>query len=103
MVADKSKRTAKDTSQRERLAPRPGRKDEAPLRDCVREAIDEFFAHLDGHPCHGLYAMVLAEVEAPLLESVMRHTGGNQSSAAEILGMNRGTLRKKLREHGLLE
>ena len=75
---------------------------EAPLRDCVREAIEEFFEHLDGHPCQGLYEMVLNEVEGPLLEAVMQHTDGNQSSAAEILGINRGTLRKKLREHKLL-
>ena len=75
---------------------------EAPLRDCVREAIEEFFQHLDGHPCRGLYDLVMAEVEAPLLEAVMRHTGGNQSSAAEILGINRGTLRKKLRAYKLL-
>ena len=75
---------------------------EAPLRDCVREAIEEFFEHLDGHPCRGLYEMVLSEVEGPLLEAVMEHTEGNQSSAAEILGINRGTLRKKLREYKLL-
>ncbi len=73
-----------------------------PLRQCVRESIDEFFSHMGDHPCHGLYAMVIAEVEAPLLEAVMNHTCGNQSSAAEILGVNRGTLRKKLREYNLL-
>ena len=49
-----------------------------------------------------LYQMVLAEVEAPLLEAVMRYTGDNQSQASEILGLNRGTLRKKLKHYGLL-
>ena len=46
--------------------------------------------------------MVLTEVEAPLLATVLQHTGGNQSKAAEVLGLNRGTLRKKLKEHNLL-
>ena len=73
-----------------------------PLRECVRESIDEFFGHMGDHPCRGLYAMVMAEVEAPLFEAVMNHTGGNQSNAAEMLGINRGTLRKKLREYNLL-
>jgi len=75
---------------------------DAPLRECVREALEEFFLHLDGHPCQGLYDMVLNEVEGPLLDVVMNQTGGNQSSAAEILGISRGTLRKKLRAHALL-
>lgn len=73
-----------------------------PLRESVRESIDEFFAHMGDHQCRGLYEMVIAEVEAPLLEAVMTHTKGNQSNAAEILGMNRGTLRKKLREYKLV-
>lgn len=72
------------------------------LRDCVHDAIEDFFAHLDGHPCQGLYAMVLAEVEAPLLESVMMHAQGNQRVAAEVLGISRGTLRKKLRDYSLV-
>jgi Fis family transcriptional regulator len=72
------------------------------LRDCVHRAIEDFFAHLDGHPCQGLYAMVLAEVEAPLLESVMTHAQGNQRVAAEFLGISRGTLRKKLRDYSLV-
>ncbi|MEM7253270.1 MAG: DNA-binding transcriptional regulator Fis [Pseudomonadota bacterium] len=72
-----------------------------PLRKCVREAVDNYFAQLDGHECQGLYRLVMSEVEAPLLESVMANAEGNQTLAAEMLGISRGTLRKKLREYGL--
>jgi Fis family transcriptional regulator len=73
----------------------------APLRECVREAIDTYLRQLDGVETSDLYAMVMREVEAPMLEAVLQHTRGNQSKAAQILGMNRGTLRKKLRLYGL--
>lgn len=73
----------------------------APLHECVREAVENFFTHLDGHPCRGLYRMVMTEVEAPLLKAVLEQTGGNQSAAAELLGINRGTLRQKLRKYEL--
>lgn len=73
-----------------------------PLRLCVERAVEAYFADLDGEPASELYALVLSEVEAPLLATVMRHAGGNQSRAAEMLGLNRGTLRKKLKQHGLL-
>ena len=72
-----------------------------PLRECVRHAVERYFANLDGHAPSQFYQMVLAEIEAPLLEVVMRHTRGNQSKAAALLGINRGTLRKKLRQYGL--
>ena len=72
-----------------------------PLRDCVRDALDAYFNALGDHDTAGLYQMVLREVERPMLERVMAHTGGNQSGAAHILGISRGTLRKKLREHNL--
>lgn len=72
------------------------------IAGCVQAALDEYFADLDGHQPHsGLYEMVMTEVEYPLLKAIMRHTGGNQSRAAEILGINRGTLRKKLEQFGL--
>jgi len=74
-----------------------------PVGDCVREAMRDYFAALDGHEASGLYQMVLREVEKPLFEAVLEHTGHNQSQAAQVLGMNRGTLRKKLREHDLLD
>lgn len=72
-----------------------------PLRDCIRAALETYFKDLDGHQAGDLYQMVICEVEQPLLKSVMEHTRGNQSKAAEILGLNRSTLRKKLSQHGL--
>lgn len=72
------------------------------LRSSVEEAMSNYFAHLDGQPVTNLYQMVLAEVEAPLLEAVMSYTKDNQSQASEILGLNRGTLRKKLKTYGML-
>jgi Fis family transcriptional regulator len=71
------------------------------LNVCVREAIENYFADMSGHQTNGLYQLMLNEVERPMLESVLRHTRGNQTQAAQILGINRGTLRKKLRQHGL--
>ena len=50
-----------------------------------------------------VYQMVLAEVEAPLLEEIMRYTRNNQTKASQMLGLNRGTLRKKLKQYGLLK
>lgn len=72
-----------------------------PLRNAVRDAVENYFEELDGHPTSGLYRMVIEEVEAPLLEIVLRYAGGNLSKAAELLGINRGTLRKKLKQHNL--
>ena len=76
-------------------------KEKNDLAVCVREALDEYFRDLDGQPPHAVYDMVLACMEKPLLEYVMNHAGGNQSKAAAILGLNRNTLRKKLKQHNL--
>jgi len=73
----------------------------APLSECVENALKDYFEQLDGHPAANLYDMLLAEVEAPLLKATLTHTNGNQSRAAEILGLNRGTLRKKLKTYDL--
>jgi Fis family transcriptional regulator len=74
-----------------------------PLSDLTSEALHGYFNKLNGHkPGGDLYQLVMGEVERPLLETVLDYTGGNQSEAAEILGINRGTLRKKLRTHHLL-
>jgi Fis family transcriptional regulator len=64
--------------------------------------VEAYFELLEGESASDLYPLVLAEVEAPLLAAVMRHTRGNQSKAAIVLGLNRGTLRTKLRQHRLL-
>ncbi|WP_210247472.1 DNA-binding transcriptional regulator Fis [Pleionea sediminis] len=71
------------------------------LRESVNTAIKNYFDSLDGQTPSELYDMVLAEIEAPLLERVMEYTRGNQTKAAIILGLNRGTLRKKLKIYGL--
>lgn len=72
------------------------------LRDSVEKALESYFAQLDGQPVTEVYEMVLSEVEAPLLEVVMRYTKDNQTKAAVLLGLNRGTLRKKLKQYGML-
>ena len=72
------------------------------IGQCVREALEKYFADLDGHePGNDLYQLVLCELEKPLLETVLSFTGGNQTRAAQLLGINRGTLRKKLGHYGL--
>ena len=72
------------------------------LRDNVEKALKNYFAHLDGQPVTDVYQMVLSEIEAPLLETVMDYTRANQTKAAILLGLNRGTLRKKLKQYGLI-
>ena len=67
----------------------------------VRKMMKQYFKDLDGEKPSGIYNMVVACVEKPLLEVVMYHAQGNQTRAAELLGINRNTLRKKLLEHGL--
>ena len=74
---------------------------EDPLRVCVEKAMRRYFADLNGHDPGGLHAMVMREVEQPLLQIVLEYTGGNQTQAASILGINRSTLRKKLHQHDL--
>jgi Fis family transcriptional regulator len=72
------------------------------LRGCVEQAMENYFQHLDGQPVSDVYDMVMAEVEAPMLEIVLKYTRHNQTRAAQVLGLNRGTLRKKLKQYGLL-
>ena len=74
----------------------------ASLREHVEDAMARYFSQLDGQPATDLYQLVLEQVESPLLEAVMTYTGGNQSKAAAMLGLNRGTLRKKLKQYDLL-
>ncbi|WP_422134891.1 DNA-binding transcriptional regulator Fis [Endozoicomonas sp. ALD040] len=72
------------------------------LRDSVEKAMNNYFSHLDGQEVTDVYQMVLSEVEAPLLETVMAYVKGNQTRASVLLGLNRGTLRKKLKQYDLL-
>ena len=73
-----------------------------PLRKLTEDALRTYFKNLNGHNPGDLYGLVLREVEQPLFKAVLEHTGGNQSRAADILGINRGTLRKKLKSYGLV-
>ena len=71
------------------------------LSDAINESLEDYFKHLDGQPPHAIYDMVLGCVEKPMLEFILNKVGGNQSKAAEILGLNRNTLRKKMAEYHL--
>lgn len=71
------------------------------LSMCIKEELDTYFSHLDGEPPHAVYDMVLSSVERPLLQYIMHRSEGNQSKAAEILGINRNTLRKKLQQYNI--
>lgn len=73
------------------------------LGSMAQDALDRYFHTLNGHKPEALYDLVIGEVEKPLFRAVLDYTSGNQSMAADILGINRGTLRKKLRLHGLLD
>jgi Fis family transcriptional regulator len=73
-----------------------------PLRDYTERVLADYFAHLNGHAPKHLHEWVMREVEEPLLRIVMQHSDGNLSRAAAMLGITRATLRKKLREFGLL-
>ena len=75
--------------------------DNSTLRDCVRKVLASYINDLEGHSIENLYQLVLAEVEAPLLETILDHTSGNQSKASQMLGINRGTLRKKIKQYNI--
>ncbi|MGL4794699.1 MAG: DNA-binding transcriptional regulator Fis, partial [Aeromonas jandaei] len=72
-----------------------------PLRDSVQQALRNYLAQLNGQEVIDLYDMVLSEVEAPMLDVIMQYTRGNQTRAAVMMGINRGTLRKKLKRYGM--
>lgn len=67
----------------------------------VRRAIEGYFKDLDGEKASGVYDMVINCIEKPLLESVLHRVRGNQTHAAQMLGLNRNTLRKKMKAHGI--
>ncbi|MBA3598913.1 MAG: Fis family transcriptional regulator [Methylibium sp.] len=70
---------------------------------CIRESLETYFKDLRGAEPHSVYDMVIQVVEKPLLDVVMQRAEGNQSRAAEWLGINRNTLRRKLVEHKLIK
>ena len=69
------------------------------LREHAEKTLRRYFADLNGHDPSDLYELVLGEIEQPLLKTLMEYSRGNQSRAATILGLNRSTLRKKLRQY----
>ena len=71
------------------------------MRNFTEDALRSYFKNLNGHKPADIYKMVLGEVEPPLLQQVMDYTKGNQTLAADILGINRATLRKKLKQYNL--
>ena len=72
------------------------------LGQCVVDALEQYFRDLDGEKPAAIYDMVLRKIERPMLEVVLTKAGSNQTLAAEMLGINRNTLRKQLTEHQLL-
>jgi Fis family transcriptional regulator len=72
-----------------------------PLSAHVKQTVELYFSQLNGHDAIDLYAMVISEVEKPLLEATLEHTGYNQTKAAKALGLSRSTLRKKLEQYGI--
>jgi len=72
------------------------------IETCIREKLENYFRDLEGETPHHLHDMVIRLVEKPVLELVMQKADNNQSRAAQWLGLNRNTLRKKLVEHGLI-
>ncbi len=73
------------------------------IEETIRESLEQYFKDLRGAEPHSVHDMIIHTVEKPLLEVVMRHAEGNQSKAAEWLGINRNTLRRKLTDHKLLK
>lgn len=80
----------------------PDAKRQPLLKEMTAKVVRRYLQDMDGTACDDLYACVLAEVEPALLGEVMAHCQGNQSKAAEILGINRATLRKKLQLYGIV-
>ena len=73
------------------------------LNSTIRSALSQYLTDLDGENPGNIYDLVMQQVEAPLLELILKHVDGNQSKAAEHLGINRGTLRKKLKTYKLIK
>ena len=72
-----------------------------PLSDRVEQAVERYFSQLQGHDISNLYTLIMTEVERPLIATVLKHSGYNQSKASKMLGLSRSTLRKKIERHQL--
>ena len=87
------------SSAQQAVSPAESPTEEPPLRICAERAVARYLAELGGFYAGDMHRLVIEEVERPLLEQVLAHVAGNQTQAAEILGINRATLRKKLRHY----
>lgn len=72
-----------------------------PLRESIKKSLKSYLLNLDGKYINNLYELALSELEKPLLDMIMQHTRGNQTQAALMMGINRSTLRKKLKKYGM--
>ncbi|MCK5897694.1 MAG: Fis family transcriptional regulator [Methylococcales bacterium] len=72
-----------------------------PLSELVEQAVEHYFSQLQGHDISNLYSLIMTEVERPLIATVLKHSGYNQSKASKMLGVSRSTLRKKIEFHQL--
>ena len=73
------------------------------IEECIRDSLEQYFRDLRGTEPHSVHEMIVGTVEKPMLEVVMRHAEGTQSKAADWLGINRNTLRRKLLDHKLIK
>jgi Fis family transcriptional regulator, factor for inversion stimulation protein len=73
------------------------------IDECIRAALEQYFDDLRGTEPHAVHDLIMNAVEKPMLDVVMKHADGNQSKAAEWLGINRNTLRRKLLDHKLIK
>jgi Fis family transcriptional regulator len=94
-------RTANDTGAAAASARAHNARRGESIEECVLRSLEQYFEDLGGAKPHALHEMVLLAVERPLLKFALDKAGGNQSAAAELLGINRNTLRKKLCDYGL--
>jgi len=87
--------------QSKEIASSRNKKRQKSLHDCVEASMKNYFEDLDGHGTRDLYALFMSEVEKPFFKTVMEHTRGNISQASALLGLNRVTLRNRLKKYGL--
>ena len=71
------------------------------LSENVRDALDKYFADMDGHEPTGLYELIISQVEKPLIECVIENSRGNITRASQVLGLNRATLRNRMQKYDL--